>query len=246
MFPSIKCPKSINRRLDGIVVAGEEKRYCSILTSDEEESLVRYIKNRSQCLQGMNATKVEDVVLNILKTRRRINKQAGRKFKALSSATKTALQKKKVSRSFFLRLCTTYRELKMVPKKVDINRDFNVTQSMAVEYLDDLLVSVSLRMLNEVCGMVRLMQLGLFSTTKCPSSSITGILPTPPPKSLVLLEKGVRHSPSPTGRVSPFTLSPTLQGRHCAHKWFSLVLVWRTRLWTFWVKRGENSLSRVS
>ena len=69
LFPSIKCPKSINRCLDGIVVAGEEKRYCSILTSDEEESLVRYIKNRSLCLQGMNATQVEDVILNILKTR---------------------------------------------------------------------------------------------------------------------------------------------------------------------------------
>ena len=69
LFPTIGCPKTINRRLDGKVTTGEEKRYCSILTKEEEESLVRYLANRSRCLDGMNDTQVEEVVLQILETR---------------------------------------------------------------------------------------------------------------------------------------------------------------------------------
>ena len=145
LFPTISCPKTINRRLDGKVVTGEEKRYCSLLTSEEENSLVRYIKNRTRCLQGMNGKQVEEVVLRILRTREKINKKGGRSFIALSTAAKTALRKKKVSRSFFLRLRTKYPSLKMkVPKKVDINRGFNVTKEMAVEYLDDLAAEINL------------------------------------------------------------------------------------------------------
>ena len=144
LFPSIKAHRTINKRLDGVMKEGEQKRYCSLLTSPEETSLIRYIKNRSRCLQGMSTKEVEVVVLNILKTREQINKKGGHRFSALSKVAKDALRKKKVSRSFFPRLRTTYPELKMkVPKKIDINRGFNVTQAMAVEYIDDLAAEIN-------------------------------------------------------------------------------------------------------
>ena len=74
-------------------------RKRGLLTTDEEDSLVRYIKNCGHCLQGMSATQVEDVVLHILRTREKINKKGGWKFKVLSLAANMALQKKKVSHS---------------------------------------------------------------------------------------------------------------------------------------------------
>ena len=115
-----------------------------MLTTAEEESLVRHVKNRSRCLQGMSQKQVEDVVLSILRTREQVNKKGGRRFIALSSVAKAALRKKKVSRSFFIRLRTKYPELRMkVPRKVDINRGFNVTREMATEYLDDLAAEVN-------------------------------------------------------------------------------------------------------
>ena len=47
-FPGIKDPRTINKQLDGVVETGKEKDYCKILTSTEEESLLRYIKNRNR------------------------------------------------------------------------------------------------------------------------------------------------------------------------------------------------------
>ena len=41
LFPTIGCPKTINRRLDGKVVTGEEKRYCSMLTLEEEKGILQ-------------------------------------------------------------------------------------------------------------------------------------------------------------------------------------------------------------
>ena len=47
-FLGIKNPKTRNKRLDGVIVTGDEKDYCKILTSTEEESLLRYIKSRNR------------------------------------------------------------------------------------------------------------------------------------------------------------------------------------------------------
>ena len=47
-FPLIKDPRTINKRLDGVIQTGKEKEYCSIFTNEEEESLVRYIKNKNR------------------------------------------------------------------------------------------------------------------------------------------------------------------------------------------------------
>ena len=105
---------------------------------------MRYLANRSRCLDGMNDTQVEEVVLRILETREAVNKKGGRKFQKKSLAAKSALKTKKISRSFFLMLRSKYPELrKKIPKKVDINRGFNVTKDMAIEYLDELAAEIN-------------------------------------------------------------------------------------------------------
>ena len=38
---------------------------------------MRYLANRSRCLDGMNDTQVEEVVLRILETREAVNKKGG-------------------------------------------------------------------------------------------------------------------------------------------------------------------------
>ena len=48
LFSGIKDPRTITKRLDGVIETGKEKDYCKILTSTEEESLLRYIKNRNR------------------------------------------------------------------------------------------------------------------------------------------------------------------------------------------------------
>lgn len=46
LFPSIKHRNTIDRRLNGEIVTGKEKEYCSILTK-EDESLCCFIKNKN-------------------------------------------------------------------------------------------------------------------------------------------------------------------------------------------------------
>ena len=48
LFPTVRCPRTINNRLDGKVVHRQERRYCAILTELEERSLVTYIKNKNR------------------------------------------------------------------------------------------------------------------------------------------------------------------------------------------------------
>ena len=137
--------RTINNALDEKTTPGQEREYCSILTSDEELTLVRYLKNRVRCLQALNIQETGKVVINILKVRRDMNKIGGRRFIKLSTNAQDALRSEKISRSFFNRLRTKYPELKMVkPKKVDLNRGLNVTRQMAEEYIDDLAVECNL------------------------------------------------------------------------------------------------------
>ena len=44
LFPLIKDRETINRRLDGKIINNQERSYCKILTHDEEESIVAFIK----------------------------------------------------------------------------------------------------------------------------------------------------------------------------------------------------------
>ena len=54
LFPLTKSRSTIGSRLNGKVVTGSEKQYCSIPTNEEEESIVRFVKNKNHCLQRIN------------------------------------------------------------------------------------------------------------------------------------------------------------------------------------------------
>lgn len=48
LFPGIKDLRTINKRLDGIITTGKEKEYCSVFTTEEEETIVRHIRNKNR------------------------------------------------------------------------------------------------------------------------------------------------------------------------------------------------------
>ena len=47
-FPLIKDHETINKCLDQKIVT-EERSYCTILTSNEEKSIVHFVKNKNRC-----------------------------------------------------------------------------------------------------------------------------------------------------------------------------------------------------
>ena len=63
------------------------------MTTEEEDSLVRFIKNKNRCMQALNKKDIEKLILNILCIRDFTNKKmnGGRKFKMLSDNAKSAL-----------------------------------------------------------------------------------------------------------------------------------------------------------
>ena len=71
-------------------------------------------------------------------------------------------------------LRTKYPELKMkVPKKAEINRGFNVTRSMAKEYLDDLAAEINFAGIGDPgCGVVRSTLCASFATTRLLNSVV--------------------------------------------------------------------------
>lgn len=97
LFPLIKDRQTINRRLDGKVKNGSEREYCTILTQEEEESIIAYIKNKNRAMQGIGRPEVKKLVMDVLRVRDYANKKmkGGRKFKALSKNAKTALKTNK-------------------------------------------------------------------------------------------------------------------------------------------------------
>ena len=54
LFPLVKNRRTIDKRLDGVIVTGKEKEYCSILTVEEEELIVNFVKNKNRSYQGVN------------------------------------------------------------------------------------------------------------------------------------------------------------------------------------------------
>ena len=104
LFPLIKDRQTINRRLDGKVATGGEREYCKTLTCDEEMYVVRFTKNNNRAYQPLNKEDLTKLILNILRLRDHTNKQhkGGRKYVKLSANAKSALQRNRLSRPFWL------------------------------------------------------------------------------------------------------------------------------------------------
>jgi hypothetical protein len=47
LFPLVKNRRTIDKRLDGKIITGQEKNYCSILLPDEEDTIVQYVLNKN-------------------------------------------------------------------------------------------------------------------------------------------------------------------------------------------------------
>ena len=140
LFSLIKSRSTIDNRLDGKIITGCEKQYCSILTN-EEESVVRFVKNKNHCRQGINKKELTNLILDIVKIRDYANKKfkGGRRYSSLSVNAKRALQSGKLSRSFWKRWDTKYDNLRLKRQGiVSLNRAMNCTCDMASSHLDAL------------------------------------------------------------------------------------------------------------
>jgi hypothetical protein len=107
----------------------------------EEESVVRFVKNKNRCLQGINKKQLTNLILDILKIRDYANKKlkGGRRYTNLSVNAKRALQNKKLSRSFWKRWDAKHDDLRMKRQgTVTMNRAMNCTRDMASSHLDAL------------------------------------------------------------------------------------------------------------
>ena len=60
--PLIKDGETINRWLNQKIVIGQEKKYCTILTNDEEECVVTFLKNKNRCIQAVNMKELEKMI----------------------------------------------------------------------------------------------------------------------------------------------------------------------------------------
>ena len=66
-FPPIKDRETFNRRMDGKIVNGREKSYCTILTNFEEQSIVNFVKNKNRCMLGLSKKELEKLILDVLR-----------------------------------------------------------------------------------------------------------------------------------------------------------------------------------
>ena len=103
--------RAINRRLDGAVENSAEYESRSVLTIQEEDTLVRYLKNMNRCNQGVSRKGCEEVIIKMLELRRwGINKRKKR-FRPLSMSATTALEKRKISRLFWRRFDSEHSDI---------------------------------------------------------------------------------------------------------------------------------------
>ena len=137
-FPLIKDRETINRRLDGKVQNGEERSYCRILTDAEEKSIVSFAKNKNRCMQALNKKELEKLILDVLRIRDYTNRKlkGGRKFQKLSRYARSAIEKGRLGRRFWLRFNAKHSSLSLKRQgHVSINRALNCTRAMACNHL---------------------------------------------------------------------------------------------------------------
>lgn len=142
-YPLVKSPYTINRYLDNTTLNVEHsKEYCSILSAEEEALLVKYLINKARAYQPFNRKDATKYILTMLSIRQQINKKAGggRKFKKLSLAAKATLDKKKLSRKFWERFDTKYKDTIRKKRRgyTSLKRALSCTLPMAKSHIDEL------------------------------------------------------------------------------------------------------------
>ena len=111
-FPLLKDARAINRRLDGLVTNKAEYESRSILTNNEEQTLVGYMKNMNRCNQGVSRSDTTVVILKMLEIRKwGVRKYGARRYNPLSKAANDALENKNVSRAFWRRFDSKHPDL---------------------------------------------------------------------------------------------------------------------------------------
>ena len=141
LFPLIKAYQTINKRLDGHITTGKEKQYCSILTTEEEDSLVLHMRNKNRCFQAINTQEVSDLIMNILEVRKAMCKKFKyRRVEQLSNNAKRALAKRKLSQSFWVRFQAKYKDIIAYKRQgsINIRRAVSCTRQMATKNLDEM------------------------------------------------------------------------------------------------------------
>ena len=63
-FPLVKNRRTINKQLDGKIITGQEKNYCSILLPDEKDTIVQYVLNKNRCYQGINRAELNELIMS--------------------------------------------------------------------------------------------------------------------------------------------------------------------------------------
>ena len=94
--PSIKDPRTINKYLDGRDLEKSKREDSRIMTDEEEAILVRFLKNKSRALQGINRKETSLFIHDMLKVREHLNKRkkGGRGYKPITRSGKDFLMKK--------------------------------------------------------------------------------------------------------------------------------------------------------
>ena len=138
-FPGVN-RVSLWRRLNGKVQHGKEREYCRILTSDEENSLVNYIKNCNRAYQPLNRKTVTQVIINILIAREANNKRLRyRNCTKLSDHARNVIKNQRLGRRFWTRFLAAHPDVSVKRKgNVSVNRALNCTREMAVKHIDEL------------------------------------------------------------------------------------------------------------
>ena len=139
-FPLIKDHKTISRRLNGEVIHGNERISQSILIPEEEELLVDYAKKKCRAMQPLTRLMMNEVIMNMLKTRRTLNrKRTGRKRVKLSRCAMNALDKGQVGQYFWYRFDAKYPEItRKRVSRTSYARAIACTTEMAVGHIDSL------------------------------------------------------------------------------------------------------------
>ena len=92
-YPLVKSPNTINNQLDGVTPPPRHsKDYCSVITIDEEDTLVQTIVSKNRANQSFTRKDAIRFIVSMLKTRQKVN-QSAKSGKALSPAAKRLLEK---------------------------------------------------------------------------------------------------------------------------------------------------------